>query len=104
MVIDAGKDKPAAFATMYFNRGEAYREKGDLDNAIKDLGASIDLDNKNANAYFGRGTALRSKGSSTAPSPTSNRRSGSITRTRRTTAPAATPITRSATTSAPSPT
>ena len=33
---------------MYFNRGEAYREKGDLDNAIKDLGESIDLDGKNA--------------------------------------------------------
>jgi tetratricopeptide (TPR) repeat protein len=62
VVIDAGKDKPATVATMYFNRGEAYREKGDLDSAIKDLGDSIELDNKNANAYFGRGTALRAKG------------------------------------------
>ena len=40
VVIEAGKDKPAALATMYFNRGDAYREKGDLDNAIKDLGES----------------------------------------------------------------
>jgi tetratricopeptide (TPR) repeat protein len=62
VVIEAGKDRPAAMATMYFNRGEAYREKGNLDSAIKDLGDSIDLDGKNANAYFGRGTALRAKG------------------------------------------
>ena len=47
-MIDAGKDKPAQLARRSVNRGEAYREKGDLDNAIKDLGESIDLDGKNA--------------------------------------------------------
>jgi len=57
VVIEAGKDRPATMATMYFNRGEAYREKGDLDNAIKDLGESINLEGKNAAAYFARATA-----------------------------------------------
>ena len=50
VAIEAGKDKPGAVATMYLNRGEAYREKGDLDNAIKDLGEAIKLDGKNAGA------------------------------------------------------
>jgi len=59
VVIEAGKDRPATMATMYFNRGEAYREKGDLDNAIKDLGESINLEGKNAAAYFARATAQR---------------------------------------------
>ena len=62
VVIEAGRDKPAALASMHFNRGEAYREKGELDAAIKDLGESINLDGKNANVYFSRGTALKSKG------------------------------------------
>ena len=62
VVIEAGKDRPTALATMYFNRGDAYREKGDLDNAIKDLGESLNLDGKNAAAYFSRATAFRSKG------------------------------------------
>src|SRR6185295_14918540 len=62
VVIEAGKDRPTAMATMYFNRGEAYREKGDLDNAIKDLGESINLEGKNAAAYFARATAQRAKG------------------------------------------
>ena len=54
VVIDADKDRPAQRAAFLFNRGEAYREKGDLDNAIKDLGGSIDLDGKNAVAFFNR--------------------------------------------------
>ena len=66
-------------ATMYFNRGEAYREKGDLDNAIKDLGESIDLDGKNASGLFQpRHGACAPRASSTTPSPTSSRRSSSI--------------------------
>ena len=72
-------------ATMYFNRGEAYREKGDLDNAIKDLGESINLDGKNANAYFSRATAHARQGRARRrASPTSTRRSSSIRATRRT--------------------
>ncbi len=61
VVIEAGKDKPSTLATVYFNRGDAYREKGDLDNAIKDLGESLNLDNKNAAAYVSRAAAYRSK-------------------------------------------
>jgi tetratricopeptide (TPR) repeat protein len=61
VVIEAGKDKSSTLATMYFNRGDAYREKGDLDNAIKDLGESLNLDNKNAAAYVSRAAAYRSK-------------------------------------------
>ncbi|HEV7820237.1 MAG TPA: tetratricopeptide repeat protein, partial [Burkholderiales bacterium] len=62
VVIDASKDKPPVLGTIYFNRGDAYREKGDLDNAITDLGESISIDGKNASAYFSRATAYRSKG------------------------------------------
>jgi tetratricopeptide (TPR) repeat protein len=62
VVLDADKEKPALRAALLFNRGEAYREKGDLDNAIKDLGESIDLDGKNAAVFFSRATALRAKG------------------------------------------
>src|SRR5947207_13470092 len=51
VVIEAGKDKPSTLATMYFHRGDAYREKGNLDNAIKDLGESLNLDGKNAAPY-----------------------------------------------------
>jgi len=62
VVIEAGKDKAPALATMYFNRGDAYREKGDFDSAIKDLGESLNLDDRNAAAYFSRAAAYRSKG------------------------------------------
>src|SRR5436190_14632486 len=62
VVIEAGKDKPPALAIMYFNRGDAYREKGNLDNAIKDLGESLNLDSRNAAAYFSRAAAYRAKG------------------------------------------
>src|SRR5512143_620245 len=32
VVIDAGRDKGVALATIYHHRGDAYREKNDLDN------------------------------------------------------------------------
>src|SRR5581483_7213349 len=37
VVIDAARDRPGTMAAFYLNRGDAYREKGDLDNALKDL-------------------------------------------------------------------
>src|SRR5262249_38182516 len=61
VIIDANRDKPNVMAAAYFNRGDAYRDKGEHDSAVKDLSESINLDNKNAKAYFARATSYRAK-------------------------------------------
>src|SRR5436190_23802422 len=45
----------------YSNRGNAYREKGDMDRAIADLNEAIRLDPKYAVAYNNRGLAYSDK-------------------------------------------
>ena len=61
VIIDANRDKPSVMATAYFHRGDALREKGDHDAAIKDLSEAITLDGKSA-AYFARATSYKAKG------------------------------------------
>src|SRR6185369_10933182 len=61
VVIEAGKDKPPALATMYFNRGDAYREKGDLDGALADLDQAIKADPRNPSYYSTRSHVLYEK-------------------------------------------
>ncbi len=38
----------------YFNRGDAYRQSGNLQNAIVDLTRAIEIDSKFAQAYVNR--------------------------------------------------
>ena len=63
---------------VYFNRGIAYSAKGDYERAIDDYTEAIRLDPKFASAYDNRGIAYRPRATTTAPSPTTPRRSGSI--------------------------
>ena len=46
----------------FYNRGNAYAKKGDLDRAISDFNEAIDLDLKNAAAFYNRGNAYLEKG------------------------------------------
>ena len=46
----------------YNNRGTAYVDTGNFDDAIRDYNKAIDLEPKYANAYHNRGTAYRNKG------------------------------------------
>jgi tetratricopeptide (TPR) repeat protein len=66
------------YADAYTDRGNAYVLKGDYGRAISDYDQLIRLDPKNPKAYNHRGAAHRDKGSLTAGSPISTRRSGSI--------------------------
>ncbi|OCK58981.1 caspase family protein [Bradyrhizobium sp. LMTR 3] len=49
-------------ANAYYNRGNAYSDKGDTDRAIADYTAAIRLDPTFANAYYNRGNAYSNKG------------------------------------------
>jgi hypothetical protein len=49
-------------AGAYSNRGDAYRQKGELDRAIADLSEAIRLDPKITPAYANRGLAYEQKG------------------------------------------
>ena len=46
------------YANAYNNRGNAYRETGDLDKAIQDFNTAIDLNTEYAKAYNNRGRVL----------------------------------------------
>ncbi len=49
-------------AKGYYNRGCAYGEKGQYDQAISDYNKAIEIDPKSATAYNNRGIAYRQKG------------------------------------------
>ncbi|MBR1277592.1 tetratricopeptide repeat protein [Bradyrhizobium sp. AUGA SZCCT0283] len=57
----AGRRDPT-YANAYYNRGNAYSNKGDTDRAIADYTAAIRLDPTYANAYYNRGNAYSNKG------------------------------------------
>ncbi len=50
------------FAVAYNNRGNAYDDKGDVDRAIADYNAALQIDANYAAAYYNRGIAWRRKG------------------------------------------
>ena len=82
-VIEAGREKPATMATIYVNRGDAYREKGELDAAIADFDQAINLDAQERRRLLRPRHGLsRQAASSTRRSPISIRRSRSIRRIR----------------------
>ena len=57
----AGQRDPK-YAKAYYNRGNAYSNKGDTDRAIADYTAAIRLEPTYANAYYNRGNAYSNKG------------------------------------------
>ena len=50
------------FSEAYYNRGNAYHEKGDFENAIEDYNAAIKLKSDYAEAHYKRGNAYTRKG------------------------------------------
>ena len=50
------------YAFAYNNRGNVYRDKGDVDRALADYNEAIRLDPKYAVAYNNRANAYRGKG------------------------------------------
>ena len=79
-LINSGEQTPQALVIAYnnFSRGNAYTTKGDYDRAVQDYDQSIKLDPGYARAFNNRGVAYQKKGSMTARSVTSMRRSSSI--------------------------
>lgn len=61
-MINSGIWKGHNQAINYFNRGNAYREKGDQDRAIADYTQAVGLDPKYASAFNNRGDAYSKKG------------------------------------------
>lgn len=59
-IIDGGKEE--GIVEAYYNRGVAYKRKGEYDHAIKDLNAAIAMDPKYVAAYLTRGDAYEKKG------------------------------------------
>ena len=61
-LINSGRFKGPNLAGITYNRGNAYRVKGDYDHAIADYDEAIRLDPKDPDAYNNRGLAYRKKG------------------------------------------
>src|SRR5262245_7919320 len=61
-LIASGRLRGGELAKAYYFRGVEYRDKGELDRAIADLGQAIRLDPKFALAYNNRGLAWDDKG------------------------------------------
>jgi tetratricopeptide (TPR) repeat protein len=63
------------YARAFADRGSVRLAQHDLDGAIADLDAAIKLNGTDAGAFMTRGNAFDEKATSTAPSPTTTRRS-----------------------------
>src|SRR5262245_61150390 len=61
-LIASGRLRGTELAKAYYFRGVEYRDKGDLDRALADLGQAIKLDPKFALAFNNRGLAWEDKG------------------------------------------
>jgi tetratricopeptide (TPR) repeat protein len=62
--IDSGKFSGESLATLHFQRGSEWNERGAYDRAITDYDAALRLNPKLARAYYARGNAWAGKGES----------------------------------------
>lgn len=62
LVILSGRESQRNLASAYFNRGIAYKNKGDFDRAIADFTQAIQLNPKDAKPHVNRGNAYSDKG------------------------------------------
>jgi tetratricopeptide (TPR) repeat protein len=62
VVIDAEAESDTVMAGAYTNRGNALRDHGDMDGAIKDFNKAVGLDPKLADAFAGRAAVFVLKG------------------------------------------
>jgi lipoprotein NlpI len=60
-VIQSGKETHEALAVAFYNRGNAFKAKGEYDRAIQDYGQAIRLNPNYAAAFNNRGTAYNLK-------------------------------------------
>lgn len=60
-LIQSGKETRLSLATVYSNRGAAYKTKGDLDRALADYNKAIEIYPEFANAYNNRGLIYAQK-------------------------------------------
>ena len=81
-IIDLGGNTPGA-AIAYNNRGNAYAEKADYDQAVEDFDQSIRLNPNNAKPFNNRGAVYLKKGEYELAIKNLERRSGSILTTSR---------------------
>jgi hypothetical protein len=61
-IIDAGTDSTRNLAIAHYNRGRAYRDKGEFDRAIADYDKSLALNPRDADVYGNRGVAYEQQG------------------------------------------
>jgi tetratricopeptide (TPR) repeat protein len=61
-VIDGGGEDDVNVAGAYTNRGNAYRDSGELDRAVQDYNKAITMAPKLSSAYLGRGGVFVAKG------------------------------------------
>jgi tetratricopeptide (TPR) repeat protein len=61
-LIRSGLDTTYLLVRIYYNRGNAYRDKGQYDRAIQDYDEAIRLDPKYADAFNNRGYTYNAKG------------------------------------------
>ena len=61
-LIQSGQESTATLSLALNNRGRAYIEKGEHDNAIRDFDRSIEINPNDAVAFRARGRAFNSKG------------------------------------------